>query len=118
MPALVREVLLSYKEHTATCTAADTDADWYSDEPPLSPYKAVFYCEGGSHESVPAVLGFRTLFLANYVNIKVEVRHGSGGNGGWMHKCGTGCEWCYDYDDRKEWELEIIESILKKVSLD
>ena len=72
----------------------------------------------GPTETHPVPNNNENITCANYVNIKVEVRHGSGGNGGWMHKCGTGCDWCYDYDGRKEWELDFIEPILKKMAPD
>ena len=105
MPALLTKVLRSYKEHITTCRAGES-------------YKAVFYCMHGDHESVAAVLGLRTMLLANYKDIKVQVRHASGFNFGWSHKCGTRCEWCYNYHDRKAWELDLIEPILDEIDLE
>ena len=105
MPLLVTQVLRSYREHTRTCTAGES-------------YKAAFYCYMGDHESVAAIVGLRTMFLANYTDIKVQVRHRNGANGEWWRKCGTRCEWCYNYHSRREYELDLIEPILQKITLD
>ena len=104
MHQLVREVLRSYREHIRTFT--------------VQSYKAAFCCDRGQHESVAFVLGLRTMFLANYKDIKVQVRHESGANGRWRRTCGTGCEWCYNYHSRREYELDLIEPILQKITLD
>jgi len=103
MPDLLTKVLRSYRKHIA-------------DSAPDENYRAVFYCMYGYHESVATVLGLVTMFLANY-DIEATCWHRSGARS-WRPKRNTRLQCCnITLDDRKEWELELIESILKKVSL-
>ena len=103
MPDLLTKVLRSYRQHIA-------------DSAPDENYRAVFYCMYGYHESVATVLGLVTMFLANY-DIEATCWHRSGARS-WRPKRNTRLQCCnITLDDRKEWELELIESILKKVSL-
>ena len=103
MPDLLTKFLRSYRQHIA-------------DSAPDENYRAVFYCMYGYHESVAAVLGLGTMLLANY-DIEAMCWHRSGARS-WRPKFDTRLQCCNrTLDDRKEWELELIESILKKVSL-
>ena len=95
MPALLTRVLRSYGQHILTR--------------PGESYKVVFYCMHGEHEPVAAIVGLRAMFLANYkTTAKVRMK---------MRKCGTRdlCQWCYNYHDRKAWELDVIESVLDRL---